>query len=81
MTFSQARHRLLMAEYKFKGLFRAKMVLSLIDQVEKDTESNYPLNYYVDAARDFDDLDAASNFLNKECPICGDTVPIHEVRQ
>ena len=36
-------------------------------------------DHYPDAARDFDDLDSASNFLNKECPICGDTLPIHEV--
>ena len=64
-----------MAEYKFKEKFRAEMVLSLLQEVEGD----YPLNYYVDAAKDFDDLKAASSFLNKECPICGDTIPIHEV--
>lgn len=69
----QARQRLLMAEYKFKK-FRAEIVLGLIE------DHDYPLNYYVDAARDFNDLDSARNFLNKECIICGDILPIHEVR-
>lgn len=69
-----------MAEYKFKEKFRAQMVLQLIESVEQDKYSaDYPLNYYVDAAKDFDDLESASAFLNKKCPICGDVYPIHEV--
>ena len=55
------------------------MVLSLIERVEKGNDVDYPLNYYVDAAKDFNDIDAASDFLNKECPICTATYPIHEV--
>jgi hypothetical protein len=82
ITFSplpQARHRLLMAEYKFKECFRAETVLGLIKQVEGDQHADYPLNYYVDAARDFGDLVSASNFLTKECNICMEVYPIHEV--
>lgn len=73
----QAKHRLLMAEYQFKEKFRAEIVLGLLEEVDGDYD--YPLNYYVDAAKDFDDLKAASAFLNKECPFCGDIKPIHEV--
>ncbi len=69
-----------MAEYKFKEKFRAEMVLGLIDRVENtDLHPNYPLHYYLDAARDFNDLDSASNFLKKECPICYEVYPVHEV--
>ena len=54
-------------------------MLQLIEEVEVDETMDYPLNYYVDAAKDFDDLASASNFLNKECPICILQYPIHEV--
>ena len=77
----QARCRMLMAECDFDEQCRAQMVLDLMEQVEGD--ENYPLNYYVDAAHDFENLEAASDFLFKECPIqgmcAGEKVPIHEV--
>lgn len=76
---NQARHRLLMAEYRFREKSRAEIVLGLMNKVEQPDGPDYPLNYYIEAARDFDNLDAASNFLNKECPICFDLTPIHEV--
>lgn len=80
--YMQARCRMLMAECNFDVSNRAQMVLDLMEQVENE-ESNYPLNYYVDAAHDFEDLQSASEFLFKECPIqgycAGDKIPIHEV--
>ena len=71
-----------MAECEFDEQSRAQMVLDLMEEVEND-ENNYPLHYYVDAAHDFTDLQKASEFLLKECPIggmcAGDKIPIHEV--
>lgn len=72
-----------MAECEFDEQSRAQMVLDLMEEVEND-DNNYPLHYYVDAAHDFADLQSASEFLFKECPIqgfcAGDKIPIHEVR-
>ena len=68
-----------MAEFKFGTSEQAKIVLGLIENVEVEG-ANYPLNYYVDAARDFDNIEAALEFLNKECPTCSGLYPIHEVR-
>ena len=71
-----------MAECDFDEQSRALMVLELMNEVENE-DNNYPLNYYVDAAHDFEDLQSASEFLFKECPIqgfcAGDKIPIHEV--
>ena len=73
---------MLMAECDFVDQSRAQIVLDLMEQVEDD-ENNYPLNYYVDAAHDYENLEDASDFLFKECPIqgfcAGDKIPIHEV--
>ena len=69
-----------MAEYKYKEKFRAEIVLGLLEEVEYDGGPDYPLNYYLDAARDFNDLESAKKFLNQECPICGEMTPIHEVQ-
>ena len=70
-----------MAEYKFNEKFRAEIVMGLLGKVENfEGCPDYPLNYYLEAARDFNDLDSASNFLNKECPICGEEYLIHEVK-
>lgn len=73
---------MLMAECNFEVQERAQLVLDLMEQVEGDED--YPLHYYVDAAHDFADLESASDFLFKECPIqglcAGEKIPIHEVR-
>lgn len=75
---------MLMAECDFDVQDRAQMVLDLMEQVDDDY-NDYPLNYYVDAAHDFENLEAASDFLFKECPIqgmcAGEKIPIHEVRR
>ena len=72
-----------MAECEFDEQSRAQLVLDLMEEVEDD-ENNYPLHYYVDAVHDFADLQAAREFLFKECPIqgfcAGDLIPIHEVQ-
>ena len=79
----QARCRMLMVECGFNDQNRAQIVLDLMEEVEND-ENCYPLHYYVDAAHNFANLQAASEFLVKECPIqgfcAGDKIPIHEVQ-
>ena len=71
-----------MAECDFNVQDRAKLVLDLMEEVDEG-DNDYPLNYYVDAAHDFENLKEASDFLFKECPIQGfcaeDKIPIHEV--
>ena len=73
-----------MVECDFDVQDRAQMVLDLMEQVDEG-DNDYPLNYYVDAAHDFDNLEEASEFLfKKECPIQGicagrEKIPIHEV--
>ena len=67
-----------MAEFRFQEQQKAKMVLELIELVEVDDQS-YPLNYYIDAAKDFKTVDDALVFLSQECPICFLSYPIHEV--
>ena len=73
-----------MAECDFEDQCRAQIVLDLMEQIEGEEEKEkYPLNYYVDAAHDFENLEAASDFLFKDCPIqgmcAGEKIPIHEV--
>lgn len=70
---------MLMAECNLTNVDRADVALKLIEEVEEDGMSDYPLHYYVDAARDFPDLESARSFLKKECPICDALYPIHEV--
>ena len=54
------------------------MVFQLMEEVEADG-GDYPLGYYVEAAKDYDDIDRARKYLIKPCPICGDQYPVHEV--
>ena len=77
---SQARCRLLMSEFRFYEKNKAGMVLDLIKLVEAGGDQDNPLHYYVDAAKDFNTVDDALAFLQKECPICFGLYPIHEVR-
>lgn len=72
---------MLMGEFKLETTAKAMMVLDLMNQVEGDAESeNYPLSYYVEAAKDFATLEEAKHGLIKECPFCGDEKkPVHEV--
>ena len=68
-----------MAEFRFREKTKAKMVLELMEKVKNESDQEYPLHYYVDAAKDFDSLDGALQFLSKECPICYLRCAIHEV--
>jgi len=71
---------LLMSEFRFHEQKKAKMVLDLIGLVEaEDDDQDNPLHYYVDAAKDFDNLDDALAFLQKDCPLCLGQFAIHEV--
>lgn len=71
--------RMLMGEYKLPSIEKAAMVLDLMNQFEVG-EEDYPLSYYIDAARDFSTLEDAERGLFKECPICVVSYPVHEVR-
>jgi len=56
------------------------MVFELMEEVEGDGHPNYPLGYYVEAAKDYDNIEDARQYLIKPCPICAEEYPIHEVR-
>ena len=69
-----------MSEYKFESTERAKMVLELMREVETDEYAQeYPLSYYVEAAKDYKTLEDAKRYLIKPCPICMEVYPVHEV--
>ncbi len=67
-----------MAEYRFETSDRAKMVPDLIRQVEVEDE-DYPLHYYIDAVKSYDNMADAMKFLQQPCPICATEYPIQEV--
>ena len=77
----KAHLRLLMTECRFDDEEIANIVLQLLEEVEGNGNADveYPLQYYVDAAKDHKELDKARNFLIKECNICLVEQTIHEV--
>ena len=70
---------MLMGECKLDSNERSELALALLEKAEQDRD-DVPLNYCVEAAKDYNDLDKAVNFLIKECPICTETTSVHEVR-
>ena len=70
---------MLMGEYKLPNMTKAEMVLELMYKMEDDEDKDYPLSYYIDAARDYSSMEDAERGLIKECPICTETRPVHEV--
>ena len=70
---------MLMGEFKLETTDKAVMVLELMKKVEVDDDSDYPLSYYIDAAKDYRTLEEAEKGLIKECPICEVELPVHEV--
>ena len=77
--FKQAHLRLLMTECRFENEETANIVLQLLEEVEGNGDAEYPLQYYIDAAKDHKDLESARSFLIKECEICIMAQTIHEV--
>ena len=69
---------MLMGEFKLENKAKASMVIDLMDLMEDDT-LDYPLSYYIDAAKDFSTMEDAERGLIKECPICTMSYPVHEV--
>lgn len=63
-----------MAENKFKDSSKAKMLIDLLEE-----KSDYPMKYYIDAAKHYDTFEDATNFLNQPCQICGDTFLMDDV--
>ena len=49
----------------------------LIDLLKDKRE--YPLTYYIDAAKNYNTFEEAQKFLNQPCHICGDDYPMNEV--
>jgi hypothetical protein len=74
-----ANLRMLMGEYKLPTMTKAAMVLDLMYKMEDDEDKDYPLSYYIDAARDYSSMEDAERGLIKQCPICYETRPVHEV--
>ena len=70
---------MLMGEYKLPNMTKAEMVLELMYKMEDDEDKDYPLSYYIDAARDYSSMEDAERGLIKQCPICYETRPVHEV--
>ena len=70
---------MLMEEFNLESKEKASMVIELMDLMEDD-DSDYPLSYYIDAAKLFSTTDDAERWLIKECPICTMSYPVHEVR-
>lgn len=68
-----------MGEYKLETKEKAEMVLELMGKVEVEGVGDYPLSYYVDAAKDYTSLEEAERCLIKPCPVCMENYPVHEV--
>ena len=68
-----------MGEFKLESTEKAEMVLKLIEDVEESGDHEYPLSYYIDAAKDYSCIDEARRCLIKPCPICAEDYPVHEV--
>lgn len=67
-----------MAECRLESHEKAHMVFQLMEEVEADG-GDYPLGYFVDAAKDHKDIEKARKYLIKPCPICECQYPVHEV--
>ena len=67
-----------MAECRLETHEKAHMVFQLMEKAEEDG-GDYPLGYYVEAAKDYKDIDEALKYLIKPCPICECQYPVHEV--
>ena len=65
---------MIMAECRFRTTEKAKMLIDLL----KD-KNEYPLTYYVDAAKSYNTFEEAQKYLNQPCPICDDHYPMDEV--
>lgn len=78
LFLTQANLRMLMGEFKLENKEKASMVIELMDLIE-DGDLDYPLSYYIDAAKDFSTMEDAERGLIKECPICTMSYPVHEV--
>ena len=68
---------MLMGEFKLENKQKALMVINLMERMEEE-DLDYPLSYYIDAAKDFSTLEDAERGLIKECPICIISYPVHE---
>ena len=65
---------MLMAENRFRSCQKAELLVQLL----KD-RNDYPMRYYIDAAKNYDTFEDAQSFLNQPCPICGDTYLMDDV--
>ena len=65
---------MLIAENKFTKRSKAELLIDLLHD-----NPDYPMLYYIDAAKNYDDFEQARSFLNQPCPICGDTFLMDDV--
>lgn len=67
-----------MTECHLESYQRAHIAFQLMEEVEADG-GDYPLSYYIEAAKDYNNIDMARKYLIKDCLICGDHYPVQEV--
>ena len=67
-----------MAECHLESYERAHIAFQLMEELE-EYGGDYPLGYYIEAAKNCDNIEKARIYLIKPCPICGDQYPVQEV--
>ena len=65
-------------ECRLLKLEKAEILVKLLEKEEEDG-TEYPLKYYIDAAKDYATFEDAVRFLNQPCPICMLEYPMNEV--
>ena len=63
-----------MAENKFREKEKAVTLIKLLED-----NSDYPMKYYIDATKHYENFEDALKFLNQPCPICTDTFIMDDV--
>ena len=58
-------------------LFDENKALILVRLLENN--SDYPMKYYIDAAKHYDNFEDALKFMNQPCPICTDIFIMDDV--
>lgn len=76
----QANLKTLMEKYNMPSMTEAWMVVDLMNRVETESYTDYPLSVFVDAAKKYLTIEEAECSIIIECPICLMDLPIKEVR-
>ena len=69
----QRRVRVLFAEQKMRSWGRAETAVKLVDM-------DFILGDCIEAAKAYGDMERSLNYLQQECPVCYELVPMSQVR-